>query len=823
MPSRFAPFASGRAVRATLVALSVLAIAALPARAADVAWINPSGGAWSTGSNWSGGQVPGSADNAILPELGGGYTVSLDVTPASAGIEVAGADVTLDVNGQSITNSSVTNSGHIANLRGRVFGHLLTNLEGGVIELAPGDSLLASGHFTNHGLIVAGGSGIHLVARAQFEGTGTLELNGAGVLTDADPPQRTVDLENWAGHTIRGSGLIRLPVRNLGLIHANGGFLEIQSIFTNDSATVRVTDGAHMNINSPLMRNRGGRVIGTHGTFTVMCVSAAVNPNDPAHFPQGVGGTIDGNADGQLIAEDGDLRLSAGTLFGGTIARQGSDPDAAVHIGIATPQNLQVLADATLTIDGQLDVTVNGSSLFNDGTVRVPGKLRILGSGGNSISAEGTGQIVLDGGLIETPAGSTFVNGAGQTITGCGTIDANLVNNGTIELDCDGLEAAKVAGKVLINRKDFSVRRGTLYLVGAQSQIVNMKGARFTVASRMIVGQGATLRNNGVVTASGGTVLLGWRGASTVAGGTLAASNHGVYRNVGVTTLQDVTLATGADFTTENRGTTRATGVRVTNYGVNRLAAGSTFSADPGTRYVQAFGGATRLAGGTLTIPLGLELAGTLRGYGTVNGNVTNAGDVTADAAATGLTIQGDYQQLAGAQLTVLSDPGAFGRLAVAGSAALDGSLLVVTPDGYASGSTVEVMTFGARTGQFAECLARTRGPELVARQRFSRTGVAIQVESGAVGVDRTPHVLRFSTRGADFALELPEAAGVSLAVYDVAGRQVAALGGGVREAGVHAFTLRGLELSSGVYFGRVRLQMAGRVETRTARMVFVR
>lgn len=75
----------------------------------------------------------------------------------------------------------------------------------------------------------------------------------------------------------------------------------------------------------------------------------------------------------------------------------------------------------------------------------------------------------------------------------------------------------------------------------------------------------------------------------------------------------------------------------------------------------------------------------------------------------------------------------------------------------------------------------------------------------------------------AAFALDLPRAAEVSLRVYDIAGRDVASLSRGVREAGVHQFALRGHSLASGVYFGRVQLRSEGRTETRTAPIVYVK
>jgi len=71
----------------------------------------------------------------------------------------------------------------------------------------------------------------------------------------------------------------------------------------------------------------------------------------------------------------------------------------------------------------------------------------------------------------------------------------------------------------------------------------------------------------------------------------------------------------------------------VVNQGTNDIESGGAFTVDAGVHYLQS-GGATVLNGGTLTVPAGFAVAGTLRGTGTVVGNVTNSGDVTPDIGA---------------------------------------------------------------------------------------------------------------------------------------------------------------------------------------------
>jgi len=51
----------------------------------------------------------------------------------------------------------------------------------------------------------------------------------------------------------------------------------------------------------------------------------------------------------------------------------------------------------------------------------------------------------------------------------------------------------------------------------------------------------------------------------------------------------------------------------------------------------------------------------------------------------------------------------------------------------------------------------------------------------------------------------LPEAAKVSLSVYDISGSLVATLANGWRSAGMHEVTFDGSKLASGVYFYRLQ------------------
>src|SRR5205085_4276505 len=103
------------------------------------------------------------------------------------------------------------------------------------------------------------------------------------------------------------------------------------------------------------------------------------------------------------------------------------------------------------------------------------------------------------------------------------------------------------------------------------------------------------------------------------------------------------------------------------------------------------------------------------------------------------------------------------------------------------------------------------------------------QITSGVgPGAKELPSVLALRGRSGDaaaaaFELELPQAAVVDLAVFDLAGREVATLWRGSIAAGRSIHPLRPLDLASGVYFARARVAIAGGEQVRTARAVWLR
>jgi hypothetical protein len=190
-----------RPILLTGVFAVVLATAG-PASAQTYSWNNSSGGDWNVGTNWSGGAVPGSGQNALI-DLAGTYTVSVsDNFNRSVGaVTVNNSGTTLERTG----TTDLTSSG-------------LFSLQAGTLKLTGGRVL------TNAGLTTAAGTTINLDggqlwANPILGGTAVIngtvdwssgQLHGPGSTTATFPLNGPVNLIGTGTRTIESRGLTQL-------------------------------------------------------------------------------------------------------------------------------------------------------------------------------------------------------------------------------------------------------------------------------------------------------------------------------------------------------------------------------------------------------------------------------------------------------------------------------------------------------------------------------------------------------------------------------------------------------------------------------------
>ena len=190
-----------------------------------------------------------------------------------------------------------------------------------------------------------------------------------------------------------------------------------------------------------------------------------------------------------------------------------------------------------------------------------------------------------------------------------------------------------------------------------------------------------------------------------------------MFNNTNTGTIDITSDATGGfvidnDATLNNAGTLR----RSTGTGTATL---SLFVANTGTVEVQTgtlqlingytqAAGSTILNGGALASTTTMNIqGGSLSGFGTITGNVSNAGQVTPGLSPDILNIVGNYTQASTGELNVevggLTAGTGFDQLNITGNAALGGTLSVSLIGGFSPipGNTFEIMTFSSRTGDF--------------------------------------------------------------------------------------------------------------------------
>ncbi|MDE2491643.1 MAG: hypothetical protein KGM24_12420, partial [Elusimicrobia bacterium] len=152
-----------------LLAAVLLALAALPARAASVSWTGAAAGDWDVGTNWSGGIVPGAADDV---SIAGAFVVAYATDPVLAVNSLTlGAGATLAVStGIAVSSYVEVQSGGVLQADAAV------GLDAGDFDLRAGSSLSYAGApaapSPSLSLVVSGAFTLEAGATATVAGTG---------------------------------------------------------------------------------------------------------------------------------------------------------------------------------------------------------------------------------------------------------------------------------------------------------------------------------------------------------------------------------------------------------------------------------------------------------------------------------------------------------------------------------------------------------------------------------------------------------------------------------------------------------------------------
>jgi hypothetical protein len=667
-------------------------------------WNAPVDGYFGDAANWTLGNVPGSAEAAVI-DVSGDYTVSTD---EGAGVSVAslrlGSQANLDVVGNSYIHVGTS---------GLTIGASSIVTDDSDIELAPRPAG-GGGHppakETIDGLLIVGPGAVLQASTSKYDfgvevtGGGTIQLAGSGAFVDFYLPGGT--FTNTA--TIEGAGTISItaggpgiPNANAGVIDANltGEILTLTGVYETvggvfnkilNSNVLEATNGGELyvetSVTGGLFASTGagsslvfdnvvaeGTVQASGGgsvTFTDCDSGFMYLSDDGSGVIEASGATLPGTFS---LSGGGAMQVNASVLTGTLTAAAGSVFEFVSGANTLGP--ISLTQSVSLTGDAQVD---DGASLTLQISLVNNGVLSLLGgadattlklysrddaSDGDSVAdreivLSGAGSIMLSDSaenLIAPTSATDILENEGNTISGAGQIGGgstmSITNGGVI--DATGINALVLnvgVGKVTNQAKGL--------LEGTGSGGLSLAGGTFTDSgkiealngSSVTFGSGAVLTNN-----SGGTLTGGaWLATDTGDGAALTLSGPAI------TTLAATVELTGANSTFD-------TGSTALESSLSAIAAKGKLEllADRGWSGAEALtnDGLLQLGGGAFSAPgLTVNASGTVSGFGDVSGPVTNDGvvqayrgtlDVSGDVSGSGtLKVWGSSTLIAGGTIS---------------------------------------------------------------------------------------------------------------------------------------------------------------------------
>jgi hypothetical protein len=606
---------------------------------ADIHWLNPVSGDFNTGTNWSGGTVPGVSDNVVLGALGGTpYTV----TDGSAGNQVhtlqVAANATLNI-GVSVYQQ--TN-----------FQALYGGGNAGMIDVVAGDIVLANASFSNSGVITLGSG-----ARGQLivEGAPPVTLNGGGQV-----------VLNSGGSLIfgySGSSLVNVDntISGTGFINTYG---------TNESkGVIDATDAGALLISDDSITNNG--LIEATGTVA----NTFLDIRRGANVDQTGGGTILA-ADGAMVILE-TVQIAGGTLTtvgAGVIQIEGQtllDGSASALANKATIDLLSNVNGYSLTLKGAIDDS--GTINVNTGapTGRVvdlivdPAGVTLTGAGAITLNGDGNGHIV--GGA----AGAVLTN-VDNTISGAGYIGGAYL---TVINQAKGVIDANAAGALTLSAgSTTTVNAGLIEATGAGG--LTVAGAITNTGT--LLAAGGTLAINGALTNLVGTTLTGGT-LEAAAGSTLNLNS-----SAKIVTDDATLILSGANSVIQGAATVESTLTTIGKSGTLEILGGRNWT----TTLAMSNAGTLDLGGGTFTAP-SLSNTGVVSGFGVLATKLTNTGSLAVTGGDTLSLVGGSLTNLSGTTLTGGTyTVGAGGTLQLANNVSI--ATLNATIDLAGAGATIQ-------------------------------------------------------------------------------------------------------------------------------------
>jgi len=530
-------------------------------------------------------------NNNLTLEATGGGTLALGgtnvhVTQGTSGEILASNGVVDLINGDNVAGGTLnTGSGGVIQVTNSSVAGLSgdpTNL--GTLNITGGSGLNVGGNLTNNGTITINSSDS---SNSTMTFTGTT-LSGSGTIVLNGPTAQAVlagALNQSSGNTISGFGEITASLTNNGLVNANvsSETLFVSGTSATNTSTMEATSGVLVFNNGVAVTNTGGNINATGNS--VIIGSATIT-----------GGTLN-SASSQLI-------FAEGATFGA----------------------LTISANSTVDVPAGLNLTLDGSTLTNNGTINLnynDSSFSTLQVDSNTLLT-GTGSLTLDApttqAVIATGTSDTLTQDIHHTISGFGEITAQFVNNGTVDANISSETLTLLTSNMTNNATMEATSSGTL----------SIDGITLTQGSA-----GHVIANNATVDLFGG---------ATISGGTLSTLSSGV-----IQAMNSSTDALTGDPT--NSGTFDITGGSNLGVSGNLTNNGTiTVNNNDSSSSTLTFTGTTLSGTGTIVLngaTTQAVIAGTLSqsatniisGYGEITAALTNNGTVDTNVNGETLTL----------------------------------------------------------------------------------------------------------------------------------------------------------------------------------------
>ncbi len=618
----------------------------------------------------------------------GGSLVNSSSTPVTFGAVVNGGAVNTGGAGNINFTNSITN------------GPSLNTNGTGVITL--------SGSLDNPSLQLNAASGTVILAK---NSSPTLDAIGGGIFGGINITGALVQLAGTGGDQIADNANISLTSGSFDAAGQSETFnaLAFQGIGLNGNGALLNSAAADSTVTIPagaaLTANIG--VTQSAGSLTL---NAAISGNFAINkVGQGTLGLTGNNIfTGNLTIAAGTLLMNGGSLAANIVNNSNFTYNAATFNGHlinagAVTLNADFIAangmenDSTFSLAVGRTLTLNRTGLLNSGSFTMTGGNLVLSTSANATNVNlgnfylsaplnlggatllNEAGFVLNGGTIN--GGGSFNNSFLGTLSGNGTINANLVNGGTIALTGGTLNVpsfinigdielssttAALNGGTLTNNATIEgfgkissviLNNGTLESTGGSlvlfSGIANTGTLRTVTGTKILMSGGNFLTNAGLVSLAGGTFDNGGgtlNNTGSIVGycvlSTGGLTNNGNITFTGGTTTINGNVTNAANKTLNikfqpaiftgnitNNGTIKTTTTTVTFAG-NHV--GNNFTSDPATNIFQA--NATTIPGGLMTGSTGdvfvfniFTNSGTFTNGGnlSVSTSITNAGTFT--------------------------------------------------------------------------------------------------------------------------------------------------------------------------------------------------